>query len=61
MIVISEEQSTLVSRWRARSSLAQPLHLANIERACSPGSMDVLKLEDLGRTKFTLSKFVGVL
>ena len=45
MIVTNEEQSTLVSRWRGRSSLAQPLHLANTERACSPGSMVVLKLE----------------
>ena len=46
MIVSNEEQSTLVSRWRGRSSLAQPLHLANTERACSPGSMVVLKLEE---------------
>ena len=46
MIVSNEEQSTLVSRWRGRSSLAQPLHLANTERACLPGSMFVLKLEE---------------
>ena len=46
MIVSNEEQSTLVSRWRGRSSSAQPLHLANTERACLPGSMVVLKLEE---------------
>ena len=46
MIVTNEEQSTLVNRWRARSSSAQPLHLANTERACLPGSMVVLKLEE---------------